>query len=60
MGLISISFAVNLLSTEGSQINFITKQYRSIRSIAGVHVGKWKPCPEFEYVSVFRTQETIL
>jgi len=57
MGLISISFALNLLSTEGSQINFITKQYRSIKSIAGIHIGKWKPCPEFEYVSVFKTQE---
>jgi len=57
MGLIGVSFSLNLLSTQGSQINFITKQYRSIRSFAGIHVGKWQPCPEFEYVSVFKTQE---
>jgi hypothetical protein len=57
MGLISIAFGLNLISTEGSQINFITKQYRSIKSIAGIHIGRWKACPEFDYVSVFRTQE---
>lgn len=57
MGLIGASFGLNLLSTQGSQINFVTRQYRSIRSIAGIHTGKWQPCPDFEYVSVFRTQE---
>ena len=31
--------------------------YRSIHSLFGFHFGKWKPCPKFEYVSVFKTTE---
>jgi len=48
---------LNILSTEGAEINFIDKKYRTIKSVLGIHFGTWKPCPEFEYVSVFRTKE---
>lgn len=43
---------------DGSQINLESKTYRTIKSIFGIHFGKWKPCPEFEYVSVFKTKES--
>ena len=46
-----------MLLTEGTEINLESKTYRSIKSILGLHFGKWKPCPEFEYVSVFKTKE---
>jgi hypothetical protein len=46
-----------LLLREGSQINLENKTYRNIKSIFGIPIGKWKPCPEFEYISVFRTKE---
>ena len=48
---------LNLLSTEGTEINFIDKKYRILKSFLGIHMGTWKPCPAFEYVSVFKTTE---
>jgi hypothetical protein len=56
-GLIFIVIGINLLLREGSQINLENKTYRTVKSIFGMHIGKWKPCPEFEYISVFRTKE---
>ena len=56
-GLILIVIGINLVLREGSQIDLSTKTYRTIKSIFGIHFGKWKPCPEFEYISVFRTKE---
>jgi hypothetical protein len=58
VGAIMLAIGVTLVSTEGTQIDFIRKRYRTIWSIAGLHMGSWKPCPEFEYVSVFRTKES--
>lgn len=56
-GLIFFAIGINLILREGSQINLENKTYRNIKSIFGMHIGKWQPCPEFEYVSVFRTKE---
>jgi hypothetical protein len=56
-GLIFIVIGINLILREGSQINLENKTYRIIKSIFGIHIGKWKPCPKFEYISVFRTKE---
>ncbi len=53
-GFFMMSFAVYLISTEGSQINFNSKTYRNIWSIFSIHFGKWKAIPEFEYISVFK------
>ena len=57
LGLIFLAIGLNLLSTEGSEINFDNNTYRNIKSLFGKKFGKWKPCPEFEYVSVFKTKE---
>jgi hypothetical protein len=57
LGLIFQAIGLNLLSTEGSEINFDNNTYRNIKSLFGKKFGKWKPCPEFEYVSVFKTKE---
>lgn len=56
-GAIFAFIGLNLLSTEGSEINFIDKKYRTIKSVFGIHFGKWQDCPKFEYVSVFKTKE---
>ncbi|WP_300565652.1 hypothetical protein [Flavobacterium sp.] len=58
MGLIFIVIGLNLILTEGSEINLSNKTYRELKSIFGIHFGKWKPCPEFEYVSIFKTTES--
>jgi len=57
IGLIFIAIGLNLLSTEGSEINLNNNTYRNIKSLFGRKFGKWKPCPNFEYVSVFKTKE---
>lgn len=56
-GLLFIALGANLLLSEGSEVNLQDKTYRSIKSIFGIRFGKWNPCPDFEYVSVFRTKE---
>ncbi|AXG74704.1 hypothetical protein DVK85_10875 [Flavobacterium arcticum] len=56
-GAIFLVLGLNLASTEGSQIDITSKTYRKIWSFLGIHIGKWEPCPEFEYVSVFRTNQ---
>jgi len=57
-GLIFLAIGVNLILTEGSEIDLENKTYRTVKSIFGINFGKWQPCPKFEYVSVFRTKET--
>jgi hypothetical protein len=55
--LVFIVFGVNLIAIDGSQIDLDGKRFRNIKAIFGVKIGKWQPCPEFEYVSVFKTKE---
>lgn len=57
-GLIFIVIGIGLMATEGSEINLRDKTYRELQSIFGIRFGKWKPCPDFEYVSVFKTTES--
>lgn len=56
-GFFMMAFAVYLISTEGSQINFENKTYRNIWSVFSIHFGKWKAIPKFEYISVFRGRQ---
>lgn len=56
-GGIFLVIGINFLITEGSEIDLDTTTYRSIKSLFGFHFGTWKPCPNFEYVSVFKTTE---
>lgn len=57
-GLIFLAIGINLVLTEGSEIDLENKTYRTVKSIFGINFGKWNSCPKFEYVSVFRTKET--
>ena len=57
-GLIALAIGINLVLTEGSEINLENKTYRTVKSVFGINFGKWQLCPEFEYVSVFKTKET--
>jgi hypothetical protein len=56
-GAIFLAIGLNLILTEGSQINLDNKTCRTIKSIFGIHFGKWQVCPKFEYISVFKTTE---
>lgn len=48
---------LNFLSTQGAEIDLLNNKYRSVNSIFEYNFGKWKPCPEFEYISVFKTKQ---
>lgn len=56
-GLIFTVIGFCMLITEGSQIDFDQKVYRNIKSVFGIHIGKWQKLPSFDYVSVFKTIE---
>lgn len=57
-GFILIGMGLFLLLVEGSEFNFNNETYREIKSILGISFGKWKPIPNIDYISVFRTNET--
>ncbi|EDP71066.1 hypothetical protein FBALC1_01242 [Flavobacteriales bacterium ALC-1] len=57
-GFILIGMGIFILLVEGSEFDFKNQKYREIKSILGISIGKWKPIPNIEYVSVFRTNET--
>ena len=57
-GIFIFFIGLNLIATEGTEINVTNKNFRNVKSVLGLKFGKWKPCPEFEYVSVFKTKET--
>lgn len=56
-GAIFITLGINFLMTEGSEIDLEKNTYRSVKSLFGTKFGKWKTCPQFDYVSVFKTKE---
>lgn len=57
-GLIFLVLGINVIITEGAEIDLENLTYRTVKSILGIKFGNWKPCPEFEYVSVFKTKIT--
>lgn len=57
VGLIALAIGLNLILTEGSEIDLERKMYRKVKSIFGIDFGKWVPCPNFDYIAVFKTKE---
>ena len=41
-GLMLLLIGLNLISTEGSEINLSNKTYRNVKSLFGLNFGKWK------------------
>ncbi len=58
LGIFTFTIGINFMVTEGSEIDLENKVYRSIKSIFGLKFGNWKPYPNFEYVSIFKTKES--
>ena len=58
VGVFAFGIGLNMITTDGSQIDLENKKYRSIKSVFGFKFGSWKSLPAFEYVSVFKTQES--
>ena len=56
-GLIFIVIGMGISTKEGIEINLENKSYRELKSLFGFKMGKWKSCPDFEYVSVFKTNQ---
>lgn len=56
-GLVFSVIGFCMLIIEGSQIDFEQKMYRNIKSVFGIHIGKWQKLPTFDYVTVFKTIE---
>jgi len=52
-----MAFGVYLASSEGSQIDLDNNTYRTVWSLFAIHIGKWKPNPKFEYISVFKGKQ---
>jgi hypothetical protein len=54
---IFLFIGLNLVAADGSEIDLNSKTFRNIKSAFGIKFGKWQPCPDFEYISVFKTKE---
>jgi hypothetical protein len=57
-GFILIGMGIFFLLVEGSEFDFKTKTYRLTKSVLGISFGTWKPIPNIEYISVFKTNQT--
>ncbi len=58
-GFIAFGIGLFLIKKEGTELDLESKKLRSIVSFLGIHFGKWKQAPAFEYVSIFKTNENI-
>lgn len=54
-GLIILGVSARLALREGAEVEVFENRYRNLYSVWGVTVGNWKPLPDIEYVSVFKT-----
>lgn len=55
---IFIAIGLGLNVAEGTDINLTNKTIRSFQSLFGIKFGKWNQMPNFEYASVFKTNES--
>ena len=55
---IFIAIGLGLNIVDGTDINLTSKSIRPFQSLFGMKYGKWKQMPNFEYVSVFKTNES--
>lgn len=56
-GLLFIAAGMRLSMRQGIELNLEDKKYRMLYSIYAIDFGVWKPIPEIEYVSVFKTKQ---
>ena len=57
-GFVLIGMGIFFHLSRGSEFDFINNKYRQIETLMGIKIGKWKPIPDIEYISVFKTTET--
>ena len=55
---IFIAIGLGLNIGDGTDINLTSKSIRPFQSLFVMKYGKWKQMPNFEYVSVFKTNES--
>ncbi len=50
-----VSIAVALFTIhEGIEINLVTQRYRQYTSVFFVYIGKWKPIPSIDYITIYK------
>ena len=54
-GLVLLGAALKLGLQEGIEIDLSEMKYRRLYSLLQIRFGVWKPLPDIEYVSVFKT-----
>lgn len=54
-GLVLLGAALKLGLQEGIEMDLSEMKYRKLYSILQIRFGAWKPIPEIEYVSIFKT-----
>ena len=60
LGLIFCLVSILFFQRKGSEIQLKSKRYRTFTDILGIRFATWKNLPEIDYISVFRTNETII
>lgn len=55
-GILFLISGLSLLIKTGVEIDIDNKKYRDIYSFFGLKLGKWKPLPKFDYISVFNAK----
>ena len=55
--LILFGIALRFLMQEGVELNLLDMKYRELSSWYGLKFGKWKPLPNIEYISIFKTKK---
>lgn len=56
--LIFMVIGLGLNIAEGTDLNVSNKTIRTFQSLFGIKFGKWMPMPKFEYISIFKTNES--
>ena len=56
--LMFVVIGLGLNIAEGSEIDITDKKFRTFNHLFGLKIGSWKPIPDFEYISVFKTKES--
>ena len=57
-GVFIFGIGLNMITRDGAQLDIANKKYRTVKSVLGFKFGRWKPLPDFEYISVFKTKES--
>jgi len=56
-GITLIILGLGMLVNGGLEVDKSKNTYRNFYSFFTIRIGRWLPCPDFDYVTVFKTKE---